>query len=65
MFHQTLVRKGATIGANATIFCGVEIGSFAMIGAGSVITKNIPPYALMKANPARQSGWVSEEGYTL
>ena len=65
MFRQTLVRKGATIGANATIICGVEIGAYAMIGAGSVVTKNVPAYALMKGNPARQSGWVSEAGYTL
>ena len=65
MFRQTLIRKGATIGANATILCGVEIGSYAMIGAGSVVTKNVPAYALMKGNPARQSGWISEAGHTL
>jgi UDP-2-acetamido-3-amino-2,3-dideoxy-glucuronate N-acetyltransferase len=65
MFRQTLVRKGATIGANATIICGVEIGAYAMIGAGSVVTKNVPAYALMKGNPARQSGWISEAGHTL
>ena len=65
MFRQTLVRKGATIGANATIICGVEIGAYAMIGAGAVVTKNVAAHALIKGNPARQSGWVSEAGYTL
>jgi len=65
MFKRTLVRKGATIGANATIICGVEIGSFAMIGAGAVVTKDVTDYALMKGNPARQTGWVSEAGFTL
>ena len=64
-FRQTLVRKGATIGANATIICGVEIGEYALIGAGSVVTKNVPAYALMKGNPARQAGWISEAGHTL
>lgn len=64
-FRQTLVKKGATIGANATIICGVEIGAYAMIGAGSVVTKNVAAYALVKGNPARQSGWVSETGHTL
>jgi UDP-2-acetamido-3-amino-2,3-dideoxy-glucuronate N-acetyltransferase len=64
-FRKTIVRKGATIGANATILCGIEIGSYAMIGAGAVVTKNVLPHALMKGNPAIQSGWVSEAGYTL
>lgn len=64
-FMKTLVRKGATVGANATIICGVEIGAYAMIGAGAVVTKNVLPYALVKGNPARQSGWVSEAGYKL
>jgi UDP-2-acetamido-3-amino-2,3-dideoxy-glucuronate N-acetyltransferase len=64
-FRQTLVKKGATIGANATIICGIEIGAYAMIGAGSVVTKDVQAYALMKGNPARQSGWVSEAGFTL
>ncbi len=63
--RQTWVRKGATIGANATIICGIEIGEYALIGAGSVVTKNVPAYALMKGNPARQSGWISEAGHTL
>lgn len=61
-FRPTLVRKGATIGANATIICGVEIGEYAMIGAGAVITKDVPPYALMIGVPARQDGWVTKEG---
>lgn len=64
-FKETLVRKGATIGANATILCGVEIGSYAMIGAAAVVVKNVLPYALMIGNPARQIGWVSEAGLTL
>jgi UDP-2-acetamido-3-amino-2,3-dideoxy-glucuronate N-acetyltransferase len=64
-FKKTLVRKGATIGANATIICGIEIGIYAMIGAGAVVTKNVLPYALMTGNPARQTGWVSEAGMKL
>lgn len=64
-FKTTIVRKGATIGANATIVCGVEIGAYSLIGAGSVITKTVPAYALMVGNPARQIGWVSEEGHRL
>ena len=64
-YKQTLVRKGASIGANATVICGNEIGSYAMIGAGAVITKPIPPYALVVGNPARQLGWVSEYGHRL
>lgn len=64
-FKTTIVRKGATIGANATIVCGVEIGAYSLIGAGSVITKTVPAYALMVGNPARQVGWVSEEGHRL
>ncbi|WP_114777742.1 acyltransferase [Botryobacter ruber] len=64
-FKQTLVRKGASIGANATIICGVEIGAFAMIGAGSVVTKNVPAFALVYGNPAKQQGWVSRYGHTL
>jgi UDP-2-acetamido-3-amino-2,3-dideoxy-glucuronate N-acetyltransferase len=61
-FKATLVKKGATIGANATILCGIEIGAFAFIGAGAVVTKNVPDYALMAGNPARQIGWVDKEG---
>ncbi|HEU4472522.1 MAG TPA: acyltransferase [Flavisolibacter sp.] len=64
-YVPTLVRKGATIGANATIVCGNEIGAFALIGAGAVVTKPVKPYALVKGNPGRQSGWVSEYGHTL
>ena len=64
-YKQTIVRKGASIGANATIVCGNEIGEYALIGAGSVVTKNVKPYALMVGNPARQIGWVSENGQKL
>ena len=64
-YKPTLVQKGATIGANATIVCGVTIGRFAFIGAGAVVTKNIPDYALVVGNPARQTGWMSEFGYKL
>lgn len=64
-FKQTLVGKGATIGANATIVCGNEIGAYAFIGAGSVVIRSIPPYALVVGNPARQIGWVSEYGHRL
>lgn len=61
-YRQTLVKKGATIGANATIVCGVTIGRYAFIGAGSVVTKDVPDYALMVGNPARQIGWMNEFG---
>lgn len=64
-FRKTIVRKGASIGANATVLCGIEIGSYAMIGAGAVVVKNVPPYALVIGNPAQQIGWVSEAGITL
>lgn len=64
-FKKTIVRKGASIGANATIVCGIEIGEYSLIGAGAVITKNVPSYALMVGNPARQLGWVSEYGHRL
>tara|TARA_B110000483_G_C18044527_1_gene483955 strand:+ start:52 stop:636 length:585 start_codon:yes stop_codon:yes gene_type:complete len=64
-FQQTKVCKGASIGANATIICGNTIGSFSMIGAGAVITKDVPPFALMVGNPAKQIGWVSEYGNRL
>ena len=64
-YQQTLVKRGASIGANATIICGNEIGEFAMIGAGAVITKPVPPYALVVGNPAKQIGWVSEYGHRL
>ena len=64
-YKPTLVQKGATIGANATIVCGISIGRFAFIGAGAVVTKNIPDYALVVGNPARQTGWMSEYGHKL
>ncbi|MFW5774607.1 MAG: acyltransferase, partial [Tangfeifania sp.] len=64
-FKTTLVKKGATIGANATILCGIKIGRFAFIGAGAVVTKNVPDYALVWGNPARQAGWMSEQGAKL
>jgi len=64
-YVATLVRKGASIGANATIVCGNEIGSFAMIGAGAVVTKPVASYALVVGNPAKQIGWVSEYGHRL
>ena len=64
-FKKTIVKKGSTIGANATIICGNEIGQYAMIGAGAVVTKNVKPYALVVGNPAKQIGWVSEFGNRL
>ena len=64
-YKKTVVKKGASIGANATIVCGYNIGEYAFVGAGSVITKNVPAYALMVGNPAKQIGWVSEYGNRL
>lgn len=64
-YSTTLVRKGASIGANATIVCGNEIGEYAFIGAGTVVTKYVPPYALVVGNPAKQIGWMSEYGHRL
>ncbi len=64
-YLTTMVRKGATIGANATIICGIEIGRFAFIGAGAVVTKNVEPYSLVVGNPARHIGWMSEYGHRL
>lgn len=64
-FLPTLVKKGASIGANATIICGHTIGSFAFIGAGAVVTEDVLDYALVIGNPARQTGWVSEYGHKL
>jgi len=64
-YSKTIVRKGASIGANATIVCGHDIGKFAFIGAGSVVTKTIADYALVVGNPARQIGWMSEYGHRL
>ena len=65
LYEKTLIRRGATLGANSTIVCGVEIGRYAMIGAGAVVTKNIPDYAMMVGNPARQKGWMSRHGHLL
>lgn len=64
-YAKTIVKKGASIGANATIVCGHDIGAFAFIGAGAVVTKNVPDYALVIGNPARQTGWMSEYGHKL
>ncbi len=64
-YKNTLIRKGATIGANATIVCGNEIGAYAFIGAGAVVTKSVPAYALIIGNPGKQVGWMSEYGHRL
>lgn len=64
-YIKTVVKRGATIGANATIVCGVTIGEFAFIGAGAVVVRDVPPYALVVGNPARQIGWMSEYGCRL
>lgn len=64
-YAKTTVKKGATIGANSTIVCGHDIGEFAFIGAGAVVTKNVPAYALVIGNPAKQTGWMSEYGHKL
>ena len=64
-YKQTLVKRGASIGANATIVCGVTIGEYAFIGAGAVVTKNIPAYALVYGNPSIHKGWMSEFGHKL
>jgi len=64
-YRSTHVAKGATIGANATIVCGITIGEYAFIGAGAVVTKNILPYALVVGNPAKQIGWMSAHGHRL
>jgi UDP-2-acetamido-3-amino-2,3-dideoxy-glucuronate N-acetyltransferase len=64
-YAKTIVKKGATIGANATIVCGHDIGEFAFIGAGAVVTKHVPAYALVVGNPAKQIGWMSEYGHAL
>jgi UDP-2-acetamido-3-amino-2,3-dideoxy-glucuronate N-acetyltransferase len=64
-YAKTLVKKGATIGANATVICGNEIGEYAFIGAGAVVTKPVPAYALVVGNPAKQIGWMSRFGHRL
>lgn len=64
-YAKTMVGRGASIGANATIVCGHDIGRFAFIGAGAVVTRDVPAYALVVGNPARQTGWMSEHGHKL
>lgn len=64
-YARTFVHKGVTIGANSTIVCGIELGEFCFIGAGAVVTKSVPAYALVVGNPARQTGWMSEYGHKL
>lgn len=64
-FKTTAVKRGASIGANATIVCGHTIGEYALVGAGAVVTKDIPPYSLWTGNPARQTGWISKAGHRL
>ncbi|MBN2480869.1 MAG: N-acetyltransferase [Bacteroidales bacterium] len=64
-YKKTLVEKGSTIGANATIICGITIGRYAFVGAGAVVTKDIRPYELVVGNPARHAGWMSEFGHRL
>lgn len=65
LYERTVIRRGATVGANATIVCGIELGRYCFIGAGAVVTKNVPDYALMLGVPARQAGWVSRHGIPL
>jgi UDP-2-acetamido-3-amino-2,3-dideoxy-glucuronate N-acetyltransferase len=65
LYEKTVIRRGATIGANATIVCGVTIGRYAFIGAGAVVTKDVPDYGLMLGNPARRKGWMSRHGHVL
>lgn len=64
-YKQTLLEKGSSLGANSTIVCGVSIGKYALVGAGSVVTKNIPPHALVVGNPARIVGWVDKAGIKM
>jgi UDP-2-acetamido-3-amino-2,3-dideoxy-glucuronate N-acetyltransferase len=64
-YRRTLVKEGATIGANATIVCGIEIGRFAFIGAGALVNRNVPDFALVVGNPGRQIGWMSRHGQRL
>ncbi len=65
LYEKTTIRRGATIGANATIVCGVTLGRYCFIAAGAVVTKDVPDYALMVGNPARQQGWMSRHGHRL
>lgn len=64
-YRPTLIKRGASIGANSTIVCGVVVGEYALVGAGSVVAKDVPPYALVVGNPARRVGWVSRLGHKL
>ena len=65
LYEKTVLRRGATVGANATIVCGIEIGCYAFVAAGAVVVKNVPDYALVMGNPARQNGWMSRHGHRL
>jgi UDP-2-acetamido-3-amino-2,3-dideoxy-glucuronate N-acetyltransferase len=65
LYENTLIRRGATIGANATIVCGITIGRYAFVAAGAVVTKDVPDYAMMAGVPARQTGWMSRHGHKL
>lgn len=65
LYERTLLRRGATVGANATIVCGVTLGRYCFVAAGSVVTKDVPDYALVMGNPARQKGWMSRHGHVL
>jgi len=65
LYETTLIRRGATVGANATIVCGITIGRYAFIGAGAVVCRDVPDYALVLGNPARQRGWMSRHGHRL
>jgi len=65
LYERTLLRRGATVGANATVVCGVEIGRHAFVGAGAVVTRDVPDYALVVGTPARQDGWMSRHGHRL
>lgn len=65
IYENTLIRRGATVGANATIVCGITLGRYCFIGAGAVVTKDVPDYALLLGNPAKQRGWMSRHGHPL
>ena len=65
LYEKTIFRRGTTVGANATIVCGIELGRYSFIAAGAVVTKNVPDYALMIGNPAKQAGWMSRHGIRL